>query len=232
VKGRWLSATRALAVVILLITRVPGFAQEDMMGSPTYYVARTGSADDILTLRTEPSSRVGLYIMSIPDETLLDVVERRSDRWWFVRVLPFGQEGWVRSGDGSRRWVACCVIANESGSALEESVRFRTSSNDVYCMLQDSWLRCDINQIVGPMPARPRGCSHEWGDAFIIEQGDRPGYRVCHDDTVAGDALPPLSYGDFWREGDYTCTSERNGLTCVNSKGHGFTLSRTSQRVF
>jgi hypothetical protein len=89
-----------------------------------------------------------------------------------------------------------------------------------------------INQIAGPMPARPRACSHDWGDAFVVEQGDRPGYRVCHDDTVAGDALPALSYGDFWRQGSYTCTSQQSGLTCVNSKGHGFMLSRRSQKIF
>jgi hypothetical protein len=90
VKGYRLSASTVLALLALVVTlKVPGFAQEDVMGIPYYYVVKTESADDLLSLRTEPSPR-GLYIMSISNQTLVEGVERRPNRWWYVRVLPFG----------------------------------------------------------------------------------------------------------------------------------------------
>jgi hypothetical protein len=41
-----------------------------------------------------------------------------------------------------------------------------------------------------------------------------------------------LAYGRSWRRGELTCTSRSAGLTCCNPEGHGFVLSRESQRVF
>jgi hypothetical protein len=197
------------------------------------YVVKTESPDDFLTLRTEPS-RGGLYIMSIPDETLLEVVERRPNRWWYVRVLPFGQEGWVLSGEGSERWIACCrtfAVDAEPIPIRNESVGFKTPSNSIYCLLEDSWLRCDMKQNSGPPPARPRDCTFDWGDAFVIEPSGS-GYRLCHGDTVANDALPMLSYGTTWERGGFTCKLEPTVLTCKNVAKHGFSLSKDSQKVF
>jgi len=44
--------------------------------------------------------------------------------------------------------------------------------------------------------------------------------------------LPRLPYGHTWRWHRFRCTSETTGLTCRNPQGHGFFLSRESQRVF
>jgi hypothetical protein len=115
---------------------------------------------------------------------------------------------------------------------LDKSVGFKTPPSNVYCVLEESWLRCDMKQVTRPTPARPPGCSLEWGDAFVIEPDSRLGYRLCHGDTVADDALPALSYGSTWNQGGYICKAEQTGLTCTNSIGHGFSLSRNSQTVF
>ena len=41
-----------------------------------------------------------------------------------------------------------------------------------------------------------------------------------------------LRYGRSWRRGPLSCVSRVSGLTCRNESGHGFVLSRESQRVF
>jgi hypothetical protein len=43
---------------------------------------------------------------------------------------------------------------------------------------------------------------------------------------------PKLAYGRTWKWHGITCRSARSGLTCRNAAGHGFFLSRGSQRVF
>jgi hypothetical protein len=94
--------------LLLFICFSPAFAQEeDPFDSPLYHVVNTYSDDNVLALRTEPSLH-GLHIMLVPNGTMVEVVERRRDRWWYVRLLPFGQEGWILSGHGSRRWIECC----------------------------------------------------------------------------------------------------------------------------
>jgi hypothetical protein len=115
---------------------------------------------------------------------------------------------------------------------LNDSFGFKTPPNNVYCVLEESWLRCDMKQTTRPTRARPPGCSLEWGDAFVIEPDSQLGYRLCHGDTVADDALPALSYGSTWNQGGYSCKAEHTGLTCMNSIGDGFSLSRNNQKVF
>ncbi len=44
--------------------------------------------------------------------------------------------------------------------------------------------------------------------------------------------FPILGYGRSWAWHGVRCTSRRSGLTCRNQSGHGFVLSRQSQRVF
>jgi hypothetical protein len=46
--------------------------------------------------------------MTMPNGTLLEVLERRPDGWWRVRVVPSGQEGWTLSGQGQDVWIECC----------------------------------------------------------------------------------------------------------------------------
>jgi hypothetical protein len=223
-----------LGIAILLGLAAPARAQGDTFGIPYDYIVNTRSPDDSLTLRTEPSSRNGLHIMTIPDGTLFDAVERRADRRWYVRVLPFGQEGWLLTGRRPERWVECCrtFVDNDVPiPILEGPVGFKTPSSTVHCVLEDTWLRCDMKEVSGPTPARPPGCYLDWGDAFVIEPLNS-GYRLCHGDTVADDALSILPYGSTWSHGGFTCRSEPTVLICTNAVGHGFSLSRTSQKVF
>ena len=55
------------------------------------------------------------------------------------------------------------------------------------------------------------------------------------DPVKTGFAVPSrnmVRYGRIWTWNGFGCTSRRTGLTCKNQSGHGFVLSRQSQRVF
>ena len=56
--------------------------------------------------------------------------------------------------------------------------------------------------------------------------------RTCTDDTTFDPGLPDLAYGKAWQRGGFTCRSAPSGLTCFNAEQHGFSLSRTEQRLF
>jgi hypothetical protein len=215
----------------LLFLCSPVLTQDEPIDLPLYHVVN--AENDNLALRTEPSFQKGMDITLVPNGTLVDVVERRKDRWWYVRLLPFGQEGWALSGRGSRRWIECCRVGlSPLPIALEEPIGFKTPANNIYCVLEGDWLRCDAKQIVGPVSAKPPDCYLDWGDAFVVTPNSEGGYVLCHGDTVANDALPTLSYGRSWSREGYTCASERAGVRCTNAQGHGFNLSRMNRTVF
>jgi hypothetical protein len=44
--------------------------------------------------------------------TKLDVLLRRADGWWYVKVLPTGEEGWAFSGRGDKAWILCCAATD------------------------------------------------------------------------------------------------------------------------
>jgi hypothetical protein len=112
-------------------------------------------------------------------------------------------------------------------------------SNNTYCQFIEgvagdfaSYLRCDIKYRYTALPPRLADCELEWGEAYTISEEATLGQLFCHGDTMFDDALPVLSHGDFWRSGGIRCKSERIGLTCINALGHGFSLSKESQRLF
>jgi hypothetical protein len=228
-----LSRQMAIAVAMLLIAAIwsPTIAQDSY-----YYVANTRPPEAFLSLRTHPTSRQGLRIRTMPNGTLLQVLHRRPDGWWRVRVIPSGEVGWALSGQNGRVWIECCVTQT---SQIEgrDLAGFKTPSNNIHCQLEGSSdaisvLRCDMRQLGSVPPPRPLDCEYDWGHSFAISEEGRIGERTCYSDTVINDALLTLSYGSVWQRGGFTCKSERTGLTCINPAGHGFSLSRRYQALF
>ena len=74
-----------------------------------YYVANTRPPDAFLALRTQPSASSGQRIMAMTNGTLLQVLQRLEDGWWYVRVKATGDEGWALSGQGDQSWIVCCA---------------------------------------------------------------------------------------------------------------------------
>lgn len=54
----------------------------------------------------------------------------------------------------------------------------------------------------------------------------------CRGDTWLHAGIKPLPYGKDWQSGDFTCRSEPTGVTCRNTVGHGWSLSRRNVRLF
>ena|SRR5262249_656033 len=124
--------------------------------------------------------------------------------------------------------------AYESNDDPSAMLGFKTPSGNIHCQVQDwdssAYLRCDVLEIQGRVPPKPRGCEFDWGQAFSVNE--RRAQRMCYSDTVMDERLQTLPYGSTWRRAGFTCVSEPRGLTCSNRSGHGFQLSRSSQRLF
>ena len=100
---------RALAVALVLISQFGlvgvAFAQSS---APYSYVANTSSPDAFLALKAYPSAN-SPRMMAMSNGTKLDVLLRRVDGWWFVRVWPTGEQGWAFSGRGDKAYILCCA---------------------------------------------------------------------------------------------------------------------------
>jgi hypothetical protein len=143
----------------------------------------------------------------------------------------------MRSGLLGVTFVAALLATAITADAQVEPAGFKSPSGNIHCQFFEGWadekptLRCDIRNIAKP-PPRPRDCDLDWGRAFEIAEGAPAGQRICAGDTVADDSLTPLAYGRDWQRGGFLCRSETNGVTYRNSAGHGFFISRASQRLF
>lgn len=114
---------------------------------------------------------------------------------------------------------------------------FQTPSRNIFCQVfrfdRPYALRCDVMNLEGPVPPKPRDCRDtDWGQAFAVAENGAVGHRICYTDTVASETLETLPYGTTFRTKEFTCKSETNGVTCSNAGGHGFFVSRKTQSTF
>ena len=95
---------------------------------------------------------------------------------------------------------------------------FHTPSGTIRCLYRSAGplLRCDVLSLNDT--------------AFTLDRAHR-GKRIHVTDAVPVGRV--LAYGDSLRLGPFRCRSRTTGLTCRSRpSGHGFELSRASQRVF
>lgn len=127
--------------------------------------------------------------------------------------------------------VVGAALAAFAGTASAD-VRFATPSLNIGCYGSSTSVRCDIRNTSGKKPPRPRSCRFDWGTAYGLTRTGR-GHGLCASDTTLPDPRRPgpiLKYGRSIRvNAKITCTSRRTGLTCRNTKKHGFILS--TQRI-
>lgn len=83
-----------------------------------HYVANTLPPDAFLALRTHPTPRDDVRIKEMPNGTLLQVLTRREDGWWHVRIVPSGTEGWAFGGKGKQLWIECCTTFDAENDAV------------------------------------------------------------------------------------------------------------------
>lgn len=121
------------------------------------------------------------------------------------------------------------VIAAPSAGAASIQT-FRTPSGHIGCAYDTTMLRCDVDD-VAHKPARPKACELDYGSAFGLTPKGRA-RRLCVGDTAMDPDAKVLAYGKTKHYGPFTCTSRTTGLRCTTAAGHGFALSRATQRLF
>ena len=130
---------------------------------------------------------------------------------------------------------ALCLLALMATPAFaDDFIFFHAPSGNIHCMLMSgeyASVRCDMQQLTQSFPVRPDDCEMDWGDAFEVSTTGR-GHMVCHGDTVIDPQSMELGYGASATLGDFTCTSEKTGMTCTNTNGHGFTIAKARQKLF
>lgn len=121
----------------------------------------------------------------------------------------------------------------------QQFVDFQTPSGNIHCSIMSGMgdaqdgARCDIGDYTPSiLMVPPPDCDLDWGHAFVIGATSSAGALGCAGDTLINPANPVLTYGQSVTSGGITCRSEKTGLTCQNSAGHGFMLSKARQNLF
>ena len=122
------------------------------------------------------------------------------------------------------------LLTSFSPVGTEEIQGFLTPSGNIACILFEDRLRCDLRQNDAPPQPKPAECELDWGRYFGLGLTG-PARRLCVGDTTFGN-WPVLAYGHVWRYKGMVCHSRREGLTCRNRSGHGWTLNRIKQILF
>jgi hypothetical protein len=123
-----------------------------------------------------------------------------------------------------RRFAALLVLAGSLAGAPAASAAsfFQTPSGNIACQAAGGRVMCGV-------------LSSRHGDSIPAYWVRRTG--LAHRSEIVGDPatdVPVLRYGrsKHLLRGGVVCTSRKTGLTCRNRSGHGFFLSRESQRRF
>jgi hypothetical protein len=132
--------------------------------------------------------------------------------------------------------VSSPAFAQTTGGALpDELVFFQSPDGNISCLIalgEYADVRCDIADYVPTHTAPPPNCDLDWGGVFTISEDDSSGQLGCVGDTIGGPGGRKLGYGETETLWKFSCTSEKTGMTCTNSKGHGFTVSKAKQTLF
>ncbi|PAX52254.1 DUF6636 domain-containing protein [Brunnivagina elsteri] len=121
------------------------------------------------------------------------------------------------------------IAVSSSTSIAQTSDSFKTPTGNIFCSMQDKYLRCDILKNSAKLPPQPKDCNLDWGNAFALEIRGK-GVRACHGDTIVDPNYPVLEYGKTWKRNGFTCTSRSTGLTCTKQDKKGWQLSKTQQK--
>jgi len=108
---------------------------------------------------------------------------------------------------------------------------FRMPSGNIGCAIRAGGVDCDVAGPTFAPPPRPTSCEGDWGQSVTLDA--KRARFVCATDTPFDPESPVLAYGTQTRAKGYVCSSSREGLRCEHTGGgHGFTLSRSSYRLF
>jgi hypothetical protein len=133
---------------------------------------------------------------------------------------------------------ALVTFAGPTAALAGASRYFETPSKNIVCGYftgagVPTLLECGVaTGLIPPAPKPAGGCRvvDPASDRVRLDPAGRT-YGFCSGDVgvlAERGRAPALAYGTTWRKGPYSCASAVGGLTCKNSSGHGFFLSRQS----
>lgn len=116
---------------------------------------------------------------------------------------------------------AAALAVGAASPAVAVLKQFHTPSGNIHCMyvndpdLGGVFLECDVYSISRRFHLEPTGRPTRSGRTDVINGG------------------PVLAYGKTWRGGPFVCVSRTAHLECRSTRsGHGFRLSKQSQKLF
>jgi hypothetical protein len=133
--------------------------------------------------------------------TLLKVLQRQGDGWWYVRVLPSGPEGWALSRQGNSVWIVCCATAG-GASSRQAAIPPQLSGSDLVESYVAFLSEADHFNSQGQRLTSPaaiirqdranfhlfgRGDPQDEGDSFFADEGNRQALETMLD---RGQATP------------------------------------------
>lgn len=131
--------------------------------------------------------------------------------------------------------VPALVLWLSAGAARADYVAFVSPSGNIGCAIYTDGTyaeaRCDMRDLTPSYRKAPAGCEFDWGNSFAVGV-DGKGYLACVSDSVFDPGAFTLGYGKSISVGPFTCTSEKSGMTCVNTQGHGFKIAKARQQLF
>ena len=108
---------------------------------------------------------------------------------------------------------------------------FAAAGGNIGCRLGGGAVRCDVGSRVWQSPAKPKDCNLAWGQGLEIGPSGSAHF-VCAADSALDPTGPVVPAGRDDRVGSVTCQVRSFGVTCFDSAGHGFFISRTGYDTF
>lgn len=139
-------------------------------------------------------------------------------------------------GAGSQATTEASPSPEEEAASDEPLARFASPSRNITCSIFDDSVTCGIAQL-DQQPAPMEGCSGTAGYVVTIAGADGkvslPCVEASDQPKKAGKKLKVLKYGKSITEGDFTCSSDENGMQCRHDPtGSGFSLARAGIGTF
>jgi hypothetical protein len=126
---------------------------------------------------------------------------------------------------------ATAALCAAPAHAEDGFVDFVSPSENVGCVLDVDYLRCDIAKRDWAPPPRPADCEFDYGQGIALTPGERAAFVCAGDTTLGGSSV--LAYGQTISRGALSCTSAESGISCRDAdSGRGFSLSRQVYQLF
>jgi hypothetical protein len=108
---------------------------------------------------------------------------------------------------------------------------FVVTGGNIGCRISDGGVRCDIGHKVWHPPAKPRSCHAAWAPGLMLGPTGGASF-VCARDSVLNPIATRIRPGYDDKVGSVTCQVRSFGVTCFESDGRGFFISRTGYTRF